>query len=279
LGAPVLTNGLRERIEECSNAFHVRRLELLRDLAGNRCGVDVRYFAPDVVGTVAVAVPHIDWMQHVMGLAPGNEGLVPEIAAWYTGLGVRPRFEIAPAGDFEPLAAALNDAGALQTGFIDALWARAKASAEHTLTDVDVRAVEPGSADATLFARVLLGGHGVPDDALSEHWDAVAVWPDEPGWTAYLASVDREPLGAAALAIYDGIGYLASAATLPEGRGRGCQRALINRRLHYATAAGCELVVSLATPGTTSHRNLERAGLGVAHTKVFWTVVESVIES
>ena len=44
------------------------------------CGVDVRHFAPDVVGTVAAAMPHIDWMQHLMGLAPGDEALVPEIA-------------------------------------------------------------------------------------------------------------------------------------------------------------------------------------------------------
>jgi hypothetical protein len=32
--------------------------------------------------------------------------------------------------------------------------------------------------------------------------------------------------------------------------------------------------MSLATPGLTSHRNLERAGLGVAFTEVYWTVMD-----
>jgi ribosomal protein S18 acetylase RimI-like enzyme len=123
-----------------------------------------------------------------------------------------------------------------------------------------------------VFAQVLLGGHEVPSDALSDHWDAVALWPGEPDWWCYLAFVDGEAAGAAALAISDGIGYLASASTLPTARRRGCQQALIDRRLRDAAAAGCELVLSLATPGSISHHNLERGGLGVAHTEVFWTM-------
>ena len=121
---------------------------------------------------------------------------------------------------------------------------------------------------------MLLGGHEVPDGALTEHWAAIALWPGEPDWTCYLASVDGEPAGAAALALDDGIGYLANASTLPAGRRRGAQQALIERRRRDAAAAGCELTMSLAVPGLTSHRNLERGGLTVAFTEVLWTVVE-----
>jgi hypothetical protein len=274
LRAQVLTDDVRDRIVRCSTAFHVRRLELLRDVPGNRCDVQVRRFGSSVVATVATGLPDIDWMQHVMGLTPDDEALVPEIVAWYRRLGVRPRFEIAPAHDFLALAAALSAAGARQTGFIDALWARAAVPSEPPPSEVDVCVIEPGSEDASLFARVLLGGHGVPDDLSTDQWTAVARWSDEPGWSCYLASVDGEATGAAALAVQDGVGYLASASTLPAGRRRGCQRALIHRRLHDAAVGGCDHAVSLATPGTTSHRNLERAGLGVAYTEVFWTVVE-----
>jgi hypothetical protein len=73
--------------------------------------------------------------------------------------------------------------------------------------------------------------------------------------------------------VSDGIGYLANAATLPAGRQQGAQQALIHRRLRDAAASGCELFLTMATPGSVSHRNLERAGLGVAYTKVVWTVV------
>ena len=271
----MLIDDVCDRIERCSTAFHLRRLELLRDVPGNRCDIHVRRFGTHVGATAAAGLPDIDWMQHVMGLAPGDEALVPEIAAWYSNLGVRPRFEVAPADGFVPLAAALSDVGARPTGFIDALWARLATPAGDTDDEVDVRIVESSSDDSAVFARVLLGGHGVPDDTPTEHWTGVARWSEEPGWTCYLASVDGEPIGAAALAVDDGVGYLASASTLPAGRRRGCQRALIHRRLSDAAAAGCDLAVSLATPGTTSHRNLERAGLGVAHTRVFWTVVDA----
>ena len=128
-----------------------------------------------------------------------------------------------------------------------------------------------------LFARVLLGGHERAGRRVAPSTGPPSRFgPSEPGWSCYLASVDGEALGAGALAVDDGVGYLASAVTLPAGRRRGCQQALIRHRLRDASAAGCELAVTLATPGTTSHRNLERAGFGVAYTKVFWTVVECV---
>jgi hypothetical protein len=145
---PVLTDGFRHRIESVTGAFHTRWLELMRDLPGNPSQIEVRRFGDGVVGTMCRRSPSIDWMQHVMGLAPGNEALVPEIATWYRGLGVRPRFEISPAGEFEPLAAALDGAGARQTGFIDALWAYAAPPAERARSDVDVRVLASGSDDA-----------------------------------------------------------------------------------------------------------------------------------
>src|SRR4051812_44614207 len=251
--------------------------------------------------------PFVDWMQHVSGLRPEHAALVPRIAAWYHGHHIRPRFEIAPAADFTPLAEALADVHARQTSFIDALWARAtvptasppndvvvrvveagsagaarvarghpRGGAVPTASppnDVVVRVVEAGSADASVFARVHLGGHEVPDDTFPEHWAALAAWASEPEWWCYLAEVDGEPVATAVLTIDDGVGYLANAATLPSGRGHGAHQALLHRRLLDACAAGCDLFVSLALPGGISHRNLERAGLGVAYTKVTWTVV------
>src|SRR3954462_7642416 len=94
---PVLSEGMRRRLELRSSSFHVRWLELLRDLPGNRCGVGVRPFGDDVVAAVATAEPEVQWVQHVVGLTPEHVELVPKIAAWYHLLGVRPRFELAPA--------------------------------------------------------------------------------------------------------------------------------------------------------------------------------------
>jgi ribosomal protein S18 acetylase RimI-like enzyme len=262
---------MRARIDACSQVFHTRWLELLRDQPGNPSGIEIRRFGDDVVATSASKRPDVVWLQHVTGLSPADVAVVPKIAAWYHGKMIRPRFEITPSPGFEPLAAALADVGARQTSFIDALWSRPE-PLEDVPSDVIVHVVEPGGEDAKRFARVHLAGHEVPDDAFTEHWAAVALWPAEPEWWCYLAEVDGEAVGAAALMIFDGIGYLANASTLPAARGRGAQQALIRRRQHDATAAGCELFLTLAGPASVSHRNLERAGLGVAYTKVVWTV-------
>ena len=264
---------MRARIEACTAAFHTRWLELLRDHPGNPSGVEIRRFGDDVVATAASKCPEVGWMQHVSGLSPADAAVVPKVAAWYHAKMIRPRFEIAPA---PRLRTAGGRAGRRRSAS-DRLHRRAVVpdgtpDADAT-GDVSVRVIEPGGRGRTAFARVLLGGHEVPDDTFTEHWAAVALWPAEPEWWCYLAEVDGEPVGAAALIVADGIGYLANAATLPAGRQRGCQQALIHRRMHDAAASGCELFLTMANPGSVSHRNLERAGLGVAYTKVVWTVV------
>jgi GNAT superfamily N-acetyltransferase len=58
------------------------------------------------------------------------------------------------------------------------------------------------------------------------------------------------------------------AATLPEFQGRGIQSAFMQQRLKIAQQAGCDLALTLTLPGTTSQRNVERAGFRVAYTKV-----------
>jgi hypothetical protein len=72
---------------------------------------------------------------------------------------------------------------------------------------------------------------------------------------------------AAALTVADGIGYLANAATLAAFRHRGCQGALIAARVADAADGGCDLVTSGAKFGSSSQRNLQRAGFRLAYTK------------
>lgn len=61
---------------------------------------------------------------------------------------------------------------------------------------------------------------------------------------------------------------LFGAGTLSEFRGRGIQRAFTQERLRLVQQAGCDLAVTLTMPGTTSQRNVERAGFRMAYTKV-----------
>jgi GNAT superfamily N-acetyltransferase len=88
--------------------------------------------------------------------------------------------------------------------------------------------------------------------------------------TALIAAVDGVPVATGAVVMADGVALLAGASTVPEGRGRGAQRALLAYRLEAARERGCDLAMMCAAPGSTSQRNAERHGFRVAYTRVKW---------
>ena len=85
--------------------------------------------------------------------------------------------------------------------------------------------------------------------------------------TPFLAWLDGEPAGGAAMATYQGLAAFFSASTRPAFRGRGVQTALLHARLAAAVAAGCDLVTVQTTPGSDSQRNVERLDFRLAYTK------------
>ena len=89
-----------------------------------------------------------------------------------------------------------------------------------------------------------------------------------PSAECYLARLDGKVAGGATLAIREGLAGLFGASTLPAFRNRGVQTALLGARLSRAAAAGCDLAVSLAAPGSTSQRNIVREGFSVLYTRV-----------
>jgi hypothetical protein len=71
--------------------------------------------------------------------------------------------------------------------------------------------------------------------------------PVEPSWrcyTALLAGEGRGVVAAGAMRIEDGVAMLGLDATLPGDWGRGCNKALLRRRLLDAAEAGCGTVVA-----------------------------------
>lgn len=90
------------------------------------------------------------------------------------------------------------------------------------------------------------------------------------GNTCFLAEDEGKPIGTGALFIHDGIALLAGASTIPEGRRRGAQRALLVARLRFAKERGCDLAMMCALPGSASQRNGERQGFRIAYTRTKW---------
>lgn len=254
-----MTHELAGKLEAAGVAFTTRWLEGWRELAPET--VELRHFG-SALAPANRALPELDFANRVMGLTSADEGHVEEIVAFYRERGLRPWFELVPAPGFDRLAERLGAAGAAQIGFHAVLFgAPVAASRPPGLT---VRRVEPG--EAPLFAATHLRGHEVSgaDPRPVERWAAVE------GWHLYLAEIEGEPAATAAMSFHDGIAYLANAATIPAWRGRGCQTALIARRVADARAAGAAVLTSQAEFASSSHRNLARAGLEVAFTKAVW---------
>ncbi len=89
---------------------------------------------------------------------------------------------------------------------------------------------------------------------------------------SFLAEIDGQPIATGAMFIHDGVGLLAGASTVPEGRKQGAQLALLESRLRYAAENGCDLAMMCAAPGSASQRNAERQGFRIAYTRIKWSL-------
>src|SRR5262249_11508996 len=97
------------------------------------------------------------------------------------------------------------------------------------------------------------------------------------GFTHFMAFDGERPVAIAALAVFEGLGYLTLATTAEGDRKRGAQSALISARIAKARELGCTAVVTeTLTMLEHSLRNLERrlsrgvreGGLRVEHGSV-----------
>ncbi len=143
------------------------------------------------------------------------------------------------------------------------------ANVAHDLSRAEpvVRLIERGEEE--LYARTSAAGwaeFGVSDFVL----EIGRVNAIVEGLRLFLAELDGKPIAAGALGLCEGVAHLAGASTAPEGRKRGAQLALLDYRLRYAAAHGCDVAMMAALPGSGSQRNAERNGFRIAYTRIKW---------
>jgi len=140
--------------------------------------------------------------------------------------------------------------------------------AEPPETAVRARVARKDEVDS--WARTFLRGWGDTPE-LGEFMNTFArVSAHKPSGVPFLAELAGEPVAAATLTLHDGVALLAGASTVPEGRRRGAQTALLEARLRFAVQAGCEVAMICALPGSTSQKNAERQGFRIAYTRMKW---------
>jgi GNAT superfamily N-acetyltransferase len=71
----------------------------------------------------------------------------------------------------------------------------------------------------------------------------------------------------ATMRLAEGVAQFTGAATAPAHRRRGVQSALLSARLADAAAAGCDVAVITAQPGSKSHQNAQRQGFDLLYAR------------
>ena len=257
-----------------ADAALARRLELTRagmeaDFPATLCALDESSAACllPIAGGYAVAAGEGYPINAALGL--GMEGPVlatdlERVEEFYAMAGLPARVALCPLAD-PSLAHLLGERGYRIERFFH-VFVRSldlvPAFAPGTAPEIRVERIE----DEELWVRLATGD--LPGDGETVWTRLARATFRRPGvrcWGAYLGG---EAVGAGALGEREGLASLFWATTAPAFRRRGVQRALIQARLAATAANGCDLATVQATPGSDSHRNIERAGFRIAYTQL-----------
>jgi GNAT superfamily N-acetyltransferase len=150
----------------------------------------------------------------------------------------------------------------VHAGPIDSALAQAGAAPPSPDLDLRIRAVDPGDgAEAGCWAELIIAGFGV-EGPLADAWRRFnPILAQARGYHQFIAALDGRDVAAAAMFIRRRVAWLGAGTVLPQARGRGIQRALIEDRIRRAAAAGAHRVMATADVDSVSAANLEALGL------------------
>jgi hypothetical protein len=182
---------------------------------------------------------------------------LPAIEAWFAERGLAAAFDVIPIVACRAVARALGGRGYQLVSWQPMVFRSLARPIEPPSPAVEV--VELGDGDSE-FRDTFIRGHEIPE-AQRESAGLImeARWRAEKA-RRFLARVGGKAVAAATLVAFDDIVRLANAATLPEARKLGAQSALIRARLLAASEQGFTLATADARQGSSSLRNLARAG-------------------
>lgn len=266
--APLPTAGLVQRLIAAERDCMVDWLRAMEAETGDPFGIAIGEFG-HATALVCRAIP-AEVFNRVLGMTVDDYPHIPAILAFYREHGVAPLFDLNPYAIppfwVQPnVPPVLAQHGLYQGAFHQLLYALPTSQVPPAPPQITIKQVTPG--DAEVFVRVY--------EQVWSGGDAVRVLIEQPRFRCYLAFVGDQPAALAVLHMAHGVGSMANALTIPALRGRGCQLALLYRRIHDAAIAGCDLLASQCMPGVTSQNNQLRAGFHIAGSKAWWLPIAS----
>ncbi len=244
-------------------------------------GIELRNFGP-IQATIATGLPEEGMLNLVLGAAEPEAvegGHLDAALDWVEAQGVSCYVPVKPGAPGAKATEDLLKRRDYQLGYGWMKFVR-NPSLSVLPEPVGVEIVELAAGENEAFGRISAAGFGLPD------WGSAFFGglPGREGWRCYEARIFGEPQGCAAMLINDGVAEFGVAATLESARGRGCQTALLRRRIEDAGAAGCHTLFvetgeRIPDRPSASYRNILRAGFREAYLRPNWKTMPSATRS
>ena len=236
----------------------------------HRRGIERRDFGP-IQGVIVGDLAEVGMLNLLLGAAedPTGENLAAAIE-WTAPRGVSPFVPVTPGLP----GSAAAEAWLREHGFGQAYaWMKFVRDTHPPRFPVPdgVEVLELTAPDQEPFGTIAAIGFGLPAWAA----EFFAHLPGREGWHCYVAKVDGEAQACGAMLTDGGIAEFGIAATLQQARGRGCQTALLHRRIRDAAGAGCQTLFvetgeRVPDRPSASYRNILRAGFEEAYLRPNW---------
>jgi GNAT superfamily N-acetyltransferase len=232
-------------------------------------GLELRQFG-GVQATIVTDLPQVGILNLVLGAAEDTGGSdLAAAAEWARSRGVDAYVPVTPGLPGSAPATEWLRGNGFEPAYAWMKFVRDAHEPRFEAPEVEV--VELREPEQEPFGMIAATGFEMPP------WAAAffAGLPGREGWRCYVARIDGEAQSCAAMLIHHGIAELGIGATLPAARGRGCQLALLHRRIRDAAAAGCHTLfveTGERVPGrpSASYRNILRAGFEEAYLRPNW---------
>jgi GNAT superfamily N-acetyltransferase len=181
--------------------------------------------------------------------------------------GAAPRVDVCPLADGS-LLQLLAARRYVPDRLFSVLFCPLPVSTQIPVPSTHVLATRAGPEQAELWVRSTAQGFEEADTPSQGMLDILAPNFYAANALCFLAWVDGQAAGGAGMYVHDGAAEFGGDSTRPAYRPRGVQTALLRARLQAAQELGLDLVLAMTEPGTASQRNIERAGLNLAYTRV-----------
>jgi hypothetical protein len=241
------------------------------DVAARR-GIELRDFGP-VQASVVTELAAVGIMNLVLGATePGavEDGHLAAATEWMRSRRVDNYVPVTPGLPEADVAERWLQANGFTPAYALMKFAR-DAHPPRFAEPKSVEVIEVSDPEQEPFGMIAATGFGLPA------WGAAFFGnlPGRDGWHCYVARVDDTTQACAAMRIHAGVAEFGIAATLEPARGRGCQLALLRRRILDAAAADCHTLFietgeRVPDRPSVSYRNILRAGFEEAYLRPNW---------